>query len=96
MTNLGAMSRMELEAMFSAVRTILMRDWDPIEINDDPVVTDEYDRYVRKIIDLLQRGVSVSELSEHLLQIETLEMGLRGDRGRALRVAETLTAFAAP
>lgn len=80
--------------MLGAVRTILMKDWDPIQINDVPLVADEYDRYVPQIIHLLQTGVSAPALSEHLLQIETQKMGLGGDRGRALRVAETLTSLA--
>lgn len=70
-----------------------MREWDPIEISDIPAAQDEYDRYVQPIIDLLARDISVSALSERLLQIETIEMGLRGDRGKALRVAEKLTAL---
>lgn len=84
---------MKPEALYDTVRAILMKDWDPIEINDVPAAHDEYDGYVQRLVGLLRRGASASVLSERLLHIETVEMGLRGDRGRALRVAEQLTAL---
>jgi len=81
---------MKPDALFSAVRLILMRDWDPIGINDEPAAQDEYDSYVAPLLHLLRDGVSSSALSERLLQIETIEMGLPGDRERAVRVADKL------
>ena len=70
-----------------------MREWDPIGINDVPAAKDEYDGYVDRVLGLVERGASVSALSERLLEIETAEMGLRGDRERTLRVAERLVAL---
>jgi hypothetical protein len=81
---------MEPDALFSAVRLILMRDWDPIGIKDEPAAQDEYDAYIQPLLRLVTEGVSSSVLSDRLLRIETVEMGLSGDRERALRVAEKL------
>ena len=81
---------MKADNSFSAVRLILMRDWDPIGINDEPAAQDEYDSYVAPLLHLLRQGVSSSALSDRLLRIETVEMGLPGDRERALRVAQKL------
>jgi hypothetical protein len=78
------------DALFSAVRLILMRDWDPIGIGDEPAAQDEYDGYVVPLLHLLQDDASPSALAERLLRIETVEMGLPGDRERALRVAQKL------
>jgi hypothetical protein len=84
---------MNPKSSFGAVRAILMRDWDPIGINDVPAAQDEYDRYIDQVLRLFERGASVTALSDRLLEIETADMGLRGDRGRALRVAEQLFAL---
>ena len=81
---------MKADALFSAVRLILMRDWDPIGISDVPAAQDEYDGYVAPLLRLLRDGVSSSALSDTLLRIETVEMGLPGDRERARRVADKL------
>jgi hypothetical protein len=78
------------QTSFDAIRVVLMKDWDPIEIGDAPAAQDEYDGYIGPILGLLRTGASVSKMAEHLLRIETEEMGLRGDRGRALPVAEKL------
>ena len=84
---------MRSDALSHAVRTVLMEDWDPIDIKDEPAAQDEYDGFIQHILGLLNRDASVSALSERLLQIETMEMGLRGDYERALRVAEKLAAL---
>jgi hypothetical protein len=82
---------MKPDALFSAVRLILMRDWDPIGISEVPAAQDEYDGYVGSLLRLLRDGASSSSaLSERLLRIETVEMGLPGDRERALQVADKL------
>ena len=69
-----------------------MSEWDPIGVNDVPAARDEYDGYVPQILDLLRVGAPASMMADRLLRIETDEMGLRGDRERALRVAEKLRA----
>ena len=81
---------MEPDALYKAVRQILMREWDPIGVSDVQAAQDEYDQYIQPIVRLVLGDASPSVLSEHLLRIETVEMGLRVDRGRALRAAEKL------
>ena len=58
------------------IRGILLRDWDPLGINDVPEAQDEYDSYVGGVYRLLASGASESELVEHFGQIETKQMGL--------------------
>jgi len=84
---------MEPDALYKAVRQILMREWDPIGVSDVQAAQDEYDEYIQPIVRLVLRNASPSVLSEHLLHIENVEMGLRADRGRALRAAEKLRAL---
>ena len=52
------------------IREVLMQEWDPIGVKDVQQAQDEYDMYVGEIYQLLIRGVSEKELSDHLLEIE--------------------------
>jgi hypothetical protein len=79
--------------LHDAVRTILLNDWDPIGVRDVPEAQDEYDSYAPAIARLVAAGTSVSDLSAHLLEIETDAMGLRGDASRAHSIAEKLRAL---
>jgi hypothetical protein len=59
-----------------AIRLVLLRDWDPIGVRDVPEAQDEYDGYVSGVYRLLVSGATLSELAEHLLQIERESMRL--------------------
>ena len=58
------------------IREILMREWDPIGVKDVPQAQDEYDMYIGEIYELLSRRASEKELSDHLLRIEYVRMGM--------------------
>jgi len=72
------------------VRVILLSDWDPVGIREDPEARDEYDAYARQIAERLRAGASVDELSRLLLDIETIDMGLTGNTDRAAGAARKL------
>jgi hypothetical protein len=67
------------KADVDAIRRILMAEWDPIGCG---VPDDEYDSYLPGIYRLIQARVGVEGLAAHLDKLETLSMGLAGDRGR--------------
>lgn len=79
--------------LFERVKPILMQDWDPIGVRNVPQARDEYDGYARPIAAMLATKISVSDLSKHLLEIETKSMGLAGNQARALAVAQKLRAI---
>lgn len=81
---------MATDPLSKPVGAVLMKDWDPIGIQDVPSAADEYHAYIERFTGLLRRHASISTLAENLLRIETEEIGLAGDRGRALRVASIL------
>ncbi len=58
------------------MRRILLEEWDPIGIADEPLAQDEYDSYLGHIYDLLSRSASEAEIARHLNQIETVSMGM--------------------
>ena len=64
------------EAM-AAIRSILLSDWDPIGIGDDPEwPRDEYDGYIGELHTFIQRGETAEFIARHLCFIEDKLMGL--------------------
>ena len=80
-----------------AIRRILVSDWDPIGVMDDPEwPRDEYDSYIGDLYSFIQRGESVEFIARHLCFIEDKRMGLGAAPTSArIRVAEMLVALRA-
>ena len=77
-----------------SIRNILLRDWDPIGINDVPEAEDEYDSYVGGIYRLLASHCSTDQIVDHLATIESQTMGLGvANREHLTRVATQLLAL---
>ena len=82
--------------LFSRVTEILMRDWDPIGVSDQPEAQDEYDDYAMRICSrLLDPASTESEIAAYLAYVEAeWMMGLcGGDRGAIDRTASALLAL---
>jgi hypothetical protein len=47
---------------FSRVRKIMLRDWHPIIIGDNPNLSDEYDHYIPGIVSLPDTHCKVGQL----------------------------------
>ncbi|SFK55551.1 hypothetical protein [Methylocapsa palsarum] len=52
------------------IRTILLKDWDPLGVGDNPNLADEYDAYIPSVLALLGNHCTVDELERHLLGVE--------------------------
>jgi hypothetical protein len=63
-----------------AIKTALLREWDPIGVSQIPEAQDEYDSYVPAIYKLLITRRPQQEVYDYLWWLETEHMGLRGDR----------------
>ena len=72
------------------IRQVLLHDWDPIGVSGIPEAQDEYDSYVGGIYRLLASGASEYQIIERLYNIETVSMGLNGNREGLKGVAEKL------
>lgn len=57
------------------IRSILMREWDPIGVKDEPMAADEYDGYIGGIYELLKNSAPAKKISDHLREIEIRRMG---------------------
>jgi len=73
-----------------AIRQVLLHEWDPIGVSDIPAAQDEYDSYVGGVYRLLASGASEYQIIERLYNIETVSMGLPGNREYLKGVAEKL------
>lgn len=72
---------------------ILLKEWDPIGVQDIPEAQDEYDAYVSSVYKQLISGKSVQEIFDYLWWVETEHMGLSGDRQQTEAIARKLRAL---
>jgi len=76
-------------AIQESIRQILLRDWDPIGINDVPEANDEYGAYVGGVYRLLASHCSADQLIDHLFAIETQAIGMSVPEREHLRPVAT-------
>jgi hypothetical protein len=84
-----------------AVREILLKEWDPVAIQELPeqfrvANADEYDAYVQPIVDMIASGQSMDALADHLHDIETRNMGRGRAAAAALKLHELEALFGRP
>lgn len=73
------------------IRRVLLEEWDPIGIAEDPLAQDEYDGYLGGIYNFLEQNATEAEIVHHLHLTETLNMGMQGQsKEKLLTVAESL------
>jgi len=71
----------------NSIREVLIRDWDPIHVEDIP---DEYDAYVGGVYHLLARGASEFAIATYLASVERESMGCSTSAEALLPVARRL------
>lgn len=76
--------------LMEEIQKNLLREWDPIGIQDIPEAQDEYDSYVSDIYKLIQSKRTESEVFDYLWGIETEHMGLSGDKKHTQTIAHKL------
>ncbi len=57
------------------MRRVLLEEWDPIGVRNEPMAQDEYDSYLGHIYTLLAQDASEHQLAKHLNELETVDMG---------------------
>jgi hypothetical protein len=81
------MSQSQLDLLVHWVGSVLRR-WDAIGVGN--LNTDEYDSYAPKIAAMLLNGANAFKIAEHLFRLETVAMGLAGDRGKCEEIGQIL------
>jgi hypothetical protein len=77
-------------ALYEQIDEILWNDWDPIGLNDQEEIRDEYQSYTPHLFKLKTRGAGKVKISEHLYRIETIDIGLEGNKARCEEVAQKI------
>jgi hypothetical protein len=83
-------SRQRSREIEDAIRQVLMRDWDPIGIADEPACADEYDSYIGGVYHLLASGADEARIASHLATVQTEMMGLPKQAVFLMDVAQRL------
>ncbi|MGA7386269.1 MAG: hypothetical protein WBW81_16695 [Methylocella sp.] len=52
------------------IRSIFLKDWDPLGVGDNQNLADEYDAYIPGILRLLDNHCTANQLERYLLDIE--------------------------
>jgi len=74
---------------FKKIDTILWEQWDPIGVNDMVEARDEYESYVPTIFSSALKG-SEKDISEKLIHIEKISMGLNGNPENCSKIASLI------
>jgi hypothetical protein len=64
------------ERLLDEVREVLLREWDPIGVGDNPECRNEYDRYARTICRYLKQGADEYRVTSYLARVRTQSMEL--------------------
>jgi len=76
------------------IRKVLFRDWDPIGVNDNPKLADEYDSYLAPVYRILTGSRSEDDLIGLLYRTEHDQIGTGCESPEPLRpVARKLLAL---
>jgi hypothetical protein len=86
------MQRRVTPRLRSAVRDVLLHDWDPIGVCNNAQASNEYDSYVETICRMLVSGADAQKLADHLSQLESVSMGLSFSSRNLPEVANRLLA----
>lgn len=73
-----------------AVNTILLNNWDPIAINDEPNAQDEYISYAAQIAGMLYRGTTEEDLTKYLEYVVVELMGLKSIESESRAIAKMI------
>jgi len=71
------------------IDSILWEDWDPIGVND-MAPRDEYQSYVPQILNMVMSDKTTNAIAERLYYIETVTMGLMGNKEKCEEIAEKI------
>ena len=58
-----------------SIRAILFEHWDPIGVNENQNLRDEYDSYIAPVYRLLTEGASAAKITDYLFKLEH-ELGM--------------------
>ncbi len=80
---------MDRDEILAGVRRVLLADWDPCGVGDNPKLADEYDHYALDIADVLLASPSEASVTAALENAEG-ELGVTLPEEQRLRTVHSL------
>ena len=77
-------------ALYKAIDEILLNDWDPIGISNEPGARHEYYSYLPLVYDMARNNKTAEQIGSYLFSIETNAMGIPSTLERCISVAERI------
>lgn len=81
---------MDNREKLQSIRALLLEQWDPVGVRNEPTAQDEYDRYLPALLGLLESRASSDDVARYLGDIVDLEMELVTVAERDKAVADAL------
>jgi hypothetical protein len=72
------------------LRAILLSEWDPLCVGENPNLADEYDRYMPALLALLQSDAGRAGIAEALERIEKEQIGMQSPSSGIERAATSI------
>lgn len=76
--------------LYQRVDEVLHYIWDPLAVADVPAARDEYQSYVPKVFQLLQRNAPAKEIADYLVSTALETIGLSGHAEHQKRAGEVV------
>ena len=83
--------RHQVQGLIEKIRDVLINDWDPIGVGDNPNLREEYDSALSPLLAALSKGAGVDELGSILAAAEK-RFGVEDDLARRERTVTKLMA----
>jgi hypothetical protein len=80
--------------LFEALKRLLWREWDPLEVNGKPAAQAEYDGYAFRIWVALGRGATAGQIEGYLTGVATGDMRAEVAPGKNADIAKKAIALA--
>jgi len=72
------------------IRSILLRDWDPLGVGNNPKLSDEYDSCIPVIYRMIQGGTTAQEIQQYLIAVDEKWGGSPNIEGAKLAAARLM------
>lgn len=76
--------RKQMRRLLSEVRAILLEDWDPLGVGDNPNLADEYDCALAEVMAAVGRARMWNDVAAKLCEIERDHFGMTGTAAAGL------------
>lgn len=80
--------------LYTRTDEILRMKWDPIGVGDALEAGEEYRSYLPAVFQMLMDGADSMKIANHLFKLEKRSMGLDGNFGGCMAVADELIGVA--